>query len=1352
MQEGNPDAAIELEEQKHQDVAEEDVEEEEVVNVTPPPLSLYTAIHEASMASVRAPGQATKYTKRVPLLQLFRFATKLDVAMTLLSILAGIGSGALMPIFMGTMSDMVDAFSFTGYTITSSMVPTTSQMGGGMADTLNKNVNTMLILGAINFVLKLVESFTIIIAASRQADAMRKKYFESALAQEMGFYDAQATGKLTTVLTDIQKVQDGIGERIAVLFMVITTVIGGYAYAFTRGWQMALVIIAAMPVVVICVGIVSKVMQKLVRNSSEFYARAGQVAEEILACIRTVVSFSIQRSALSRYNSHLVQTRKMGTKKGFMMGLSFGLLFFIIFSAFGLAFWYGSTLVEKGSMTAGEVLTVFMGIMMGTMSISQLAPITNILIEASGAAYEIFQTIDRKSLIDPRDKSGDQVEIEGNVEFRGVTFRYPTRPEAQVLSNFDLKIQKGQTVALVGPSGCGKSTVVGLLERFYDVEDGFGKVLIDGHPIKSINLQCLRRQIGIVSQEPVLFAKTIGENIAYGCNREATREEIIEVAKQANAHDFISALPDGYNTLVGERGVQLSGGQKQRIAIARALIRRPKILIFDEATSALDTESERVVQAAIDQVAHGRTCIIIAHRLSTVRNADLIATIHENKVTELGTHDELMALNGLYRKLVERQQLQGGNDDKHRKHHNRRRRHHQAKGSETHDVSPSVTPIPGRKSPGSEDQVEIEHETEKKLVSKNKFQILRRAFGLLRNNAWSVSAATVAAAVNGAIFPCFALVMAEIIQALIWIPIPGGETSEEHRATIRFWALGFVLLGIISMVVQFVQYSCIEFAGERMNFYLRLESFKAMLRQEIGWYDDRRNMTGVLTTRLATDATLVHQLTGSQLTVIAQMIASVAAGIVVGFVGNWKIALVVSACVPVIVGCSYIHASYMMGYAQRQRKAYEQTGRIANEAFENVRTVVSLTRETTFTDDFTHELTKPARQGLRSTAAHSIGSSVQSLAQFWVAALAFWYGGKLMQDPNEHVDISGLMKAQSGIMFGAMSIGQLASFFPDYGKCLAAAFNIFALFDRKSAVPYPDDVRPTTMSQAQRLEKQAAKERKLASMPVVDKSHTNARVAPADEKPASRGTIEDFVGDIEFRDVTFSYPTRPGIAVLQGMSFRATPQQTVALVGQSGCGKSTVISLLERFYDPTSGTILLDGRPTTELDIEWMRGQIGLVSQEPILFATTIEENIRYGKPGATHEEVVEAAKQANAHGFICSFPDGYNTLVGEKGVTLSGGQKQRIAIARALIRNPKILLLDEATSALDSESEKVVQEALDRARLGRTTIVIAHRLSTIRDADKILVVQDGKVVEQGTHNELMALNGLYTNLASAQA
>ena len=380
------------------------------------------------------------------------------------------------------------------------------------------------------------------------------------------------------------------------------------------------------------------------------YAKAGAVAEEVLAAIRTVIAFGGQKKELERYNNNLEEAKRLGIKKAITANISMGAAFLLIYASYALAFWYGTSLVISKEYSIGQVLTVFFSVLIGAFSVGQASPNIEAFANARGAAYEVFKIIDNKPSIDSFSKSGHKPDnIQGNLEFKNIHFSYPSRKEVQILKGLNLKVKSGQTVALVGNSGCGKSTTVQLMQRLYDPLDGM--VSIDGQDIRTINVRYLREIIGVVSQEPVLFATTIAENIRYG-REDVTMDEIEKAVKEANAYDFIMKLPHQFDTLVGERGAQLSGGQKQRIAIARALVRNPKILLLDEATSALDTESEAVVQAALDKAREGRTTIVIAHRLSTVRNADVIAGFDGGVIVEQGNHDELMREKGIYFKLV----------------------------------------------------------------------------------------------------------------------------------------------------------------------------------------------------------------------------------------------------------------------------------------------------------------------------------------------------------------------------------------------------------------------------------------------------------------------------------------------------------------------------------------------------------------------------------------------------------------------------------------------------------------------------------------------------------------------------
>ncbi|KAG2465266.1 MDR1 protein, partial [Polypterus senegalus] len=979
----------------------------------------------------------------------------------------------------------------------------------------------------------------------------------------------------------------------------ITGIIIGFVY----GWKLTLVILSVSPLIGVSAAVWSKVLATLTSKELTSYAKAGAIAEEVLVAIRTVVAFNGQHKASERYEANLVEAKQLGVKKSITTNVSLGLSQFFIFCAYALAFWYGTKLAieEPENYSIGKVLIVFFSVIIGTFSLGQASPNLESIASARGAAYEVYKTIDEVKMlprpIDSGSKEGHKPDrIKGDIEFKNIRFSYPTRPDVKILQGLNLKVQSGTTIALVGASGCGKSTTIQLLQRFYDPLGGevwklllqfiLFQITLDGQDIRTLNVKWLRENIGIVSQEPVLFATTIAENIRYG-REDATDAEIEQAIKEANAYDFISKLPDGLNTMVGERGAQLSGGQKQRIAIARAIVKNPKILLLDEATSALDNQSEYIVQTALDKARAGRTTIVIAHRLSTIRTADIIAGFQNGVVCEQGTHSELMEKKGLYYSLVMQQSMKSKDED------------NEYESDEMDET---------------EDELEVlENENAGDSEIKSTRSLSRRSIRR-RSTARGSRRSLKKKQKEGEVF---------------------AETDPvvKSQKTILF-SLLFLLLGAILLV--------------------------AMSLQEISFFDDHKNSVGVLITRLATDASLVKGAGGSRLGLAIQSICSLLIAVIVAFVFSWQLTLLILACIPFLVGANFIRMKSVAGHASKDQSALEASGKISTETVENIRTVVSLTREEIFFKMYCKSLRGPYR-------------------------------------------------VFSVIVFAAMQVGQSSSFAPDLGKAKVSAQRIFALLEKK---------------------------------PKIDIYSTEGR------------KLDHFDGNIEFQDVHFAYPTRKKVQVLQGLNVKVSKGQTLALVGSSGCGKSTSVQLLERFYDPINGHVLVDGNDITSLNLAWLRSQIGIVSQEPILFDTSIAENIRYGdnSRSVTQEEIEEAAKKANIHSFIEDLPQKYSTKVGDKGAQLSGGQKQRIAIARALLRNPKVLLLDEATSALDTESEKIVQEALDEARQGRTCIIIAHRLSTIQNADIIAVISNGEVVEQGTHSELIAKGGAYYALANAQS
>ncbi|MFM7204812.1 MAG: ABC transporter ATP-binding protein [Myxococcota bacterium] len=512
-----------------------------------------------------------------------------------------------------------------------------------------------------------------------------------------------------------------------------------------------------------------------------------------------------------------------------------------------------------------------------------------------------------------------------------------------------------------------------------------------------------------------------------------------------------------------------------------------------------------------------------------------------------------------------------------------------------------------------------------------------------------------------------------------------------------------VLMGtfLVQSVFTFGRYYLFTMVGERVVVDLRNALYQSLVSQEVAFFDEKR--TGELVSRLASDTSVLQNTVTSNISMALRFGLQAIGGIAVLFWTSTELTLVMLSAVPVVVLAAVLYGRRIRKLSLEVQDALATSSEVAEETMSGIRTVRSFARERGEVARYAEAVEKSYKLALKRTSAAGWFGAVISFAGYAAMALVLWYGGRLVM--SNEMTVGTLTSFVLYTLTVAVALGTLSSLHTDFMKAIGASERVFELLDRVPTVRAPES-------------------------PV---------------KPAVQ------TGQVELDAVTFSYPARSDREVLKQVSLRLEPGQMVALVGPSGSGKSTVAALLPRFYDPQQGTIRFDGEDIRTLDPQWLREQIGMVAQEPVLFATSIEENIRYGRPDATLAEVEAAARAANAHDFICSFPEGYKTLVGERGVRLSGGQKQRIAIARAVLKNPLLLILDEATSALDSESEHLVQEALDRLMHGRTTLVIAHRLSTVRDADCVVVLENGKVIQQGDHDTLMKSDGLYRKLVERQ-
>nr|CAD2161669.1 unnamed protein product [Meloidogyne enterolobii] len=1207
------------------------------------------------------------------------------------------------------------------------------------------------LLGVTTFISSQISMSAFSTLCERQIHRIRQHLFKAILAQEPGWFDrpSNQVGALTHKMSyGVEKIKAGMNDKVAICIQAISCCVAGIFYGVSMSWRMTLVMLGVSPFLVISFVGSATAASKLVRKEMSAYSAAGAVAEEVLNGIKTVTSFNAQYFEIGRYKKHLDEGRKTGICKGTWIAFFAGIHLLVMFGSMGAAFWYGTWLVLQGTISPGTVFAVFWSVVAGALRIGQALPEIGVIVASKLAAGELFSIIDRSPTIEACSESGMKLaNVKGEIEFVDVHFTYPTRPKVPILRGVSFSVKSGESVALVGHSGCGKSTMVGLLMRFYDSKRGC--VTLDGLPIRDLNIEWLRNNIALVQQEPILFADTVEANIRMG-KEDVTVEEMIDVCRMANAHEFICKLSEGYRTRIGQGGVQLSGGQKQRLAIARALVRNPRILLLDEATSALDAESEQVVQEALERASSGRTTITIAHRLSTVRNVDRIIVFERGQIVETGNHEKLMSNpDSVYRQLVLAQQISGNSspgfetdenssdddiDNNQRKssyHHTPRAirnsvaslssitiNNKMARASER--IGRSMTSV----NEGNEEEMEELDEVMQELEAKpaSVWEILLYA----RKEVLFIVAGVLLALCRGVSFPVFSIIYGRLFLDLSTsiefqqntinntiVNITQEGTAEEaalklnnlHISTIAN-SIAFLLLGFWGAITTFGSGTLLGIVGERLTQRLRLDVFRNILSQDGYFFDNERHYSGKLCQRLAMDAPNVQAAIDQRLAEVLQGIVSVITGVIVAFYFGWNVAPIGLTTAAILVIAQTSVTNYLKRRGMRDMLLAEDASRIAAESIEYVRTVQALNRQRTVYERFRSAAKLPHKLAFIRGIWTSLSIAISSSFVPFNFAITYYLGLCLIQRGYTTPFI--LFQVVEALNLASFTIMTAAAYFPEYMRAKLSAGLMFAM----------------------------------------------ASLRPRIDSLSDTGLDAPITGQIDAQNIHFAYPNSGNFQLaLNGFSLTALAGKTVALVGPSGCGKSTMIQLLERFYDPFSGILSIDGVDIRRYNIRHLRKSISLVGQEPTLFALSIKENITYGldKDDINEDKIKLAAKLANIHDFIESLPQKYDTPVGSRGAQLSGGQKQRIAIARAIIRDPKILLLDEATSALDTESEKVVQKALEAARTGRTCLIIAHRLSTVQSADLIIVMREGQVLEMGTHLQLLQNGGLYYKLVQRQ-
>ncbi|KAI3957312.1 hypothetical protein MKW98_003033 [Papaver atlanticum] len=1231
--------------------------------------------------------------------ELFRFADRLDYVLMGIGTVGALVHGCSLPVFLRFFADLVNSFGSNANNVDK------------MMQEVLKYAFYFLVVGAAIWASSWAEISCWMWTGERQSTKMRIKYLEAALSQDIQYFDTEVrtSDVVFAINSDAVMVQDAISEKLGNFIHYMATFVSGFVVGFTAAWQLALVTLAVVPLIAIVGGIQTTTLAKLSIKSQEALSEAGNIAEQTIVQVKTVLSFVGESRTLKAYSSALRISQKIGYKTGFAKGMGLGATYFVVFCCYALLLWYGGYLVRHDYTNGGLAISTMFAVMIGGIGLAQSAPSISAFANAKVAAAKIFNVIDHNPSIRKNESGLELNSVSGHIELKNVEFSYPSRPDVKILSDISLNVQPGKTIALVGSSGSGKSTVVSLIERFYDPTSG--QVLLDGHDIKTLKLKWLRQQIGLVSQEPALFATTIRENMLLG-RSDASQVEIEEAARVANAHSFIIKLPLGYDTQVGERGLQLSGGQKQRIAIARAMLKNPAILLLDEATSALDSESEKLVQEALDRFMIGRTTLVIAHRLSTIRKADLVAVLQQGSVSEIGTHEELFLKgdNGVYAKLIRMQETSNETAL------NNGRKSSARPSSARNSVS---SPIIGRnssygRSPYSRrlsdfstsefslslDGTQPNYQLEKLAFKDQASTFLRLA--KMNSPEWVYALfGSIGSVICGSMSAFFAYVLSAVMSVYY------SQDYVYMRREIGKYC--YFLIGVSSAALIFntLQHYYWDVVGENLTKRVREKMLASIMKNEMAWFDQEENESGRIAARLALDANNVRSAIGDRISVIMQNSSLMLVACTAGFVLEWRLALLLIAVFPVVVAATVLQKMFMKGFSGDLEGSHAKATQLAGEAVSNVRTVAAFNSEEKIVGLFSSNLEIPLKRCFWKGQIAGSGYGVAQFLLYASYALGLWYASWLVKHGIS--DFSKTIRVFMVLMVSANGAAETLTLAPDFIKGGQAMKSVFDLLDRRTEIE-PDEL---------------------------------------DSTPAP----ETLRGEVEFKHVDFAYPSRPDSQIFRDLTLRARAGKTLALVGPSGCGKSSVISLVQRFYEPTSGRILIDGKDIRKYNLKSLRKHIAMVPQEPCLFAATIHENIAYGSESATEAEVIEAATLANAHKFISALPEGYNTWVGERGIQLSGGQRQRIAIARGLIKKADIMLLDEATSALDAESERSVQEALERASSGRTTILVAHRLSTIRNANVIAVIDEGKVAEQGSHSHLLKHypDGCYANMIQLQ-
>ncbi|MDE0792320.1 MAG: ABC transporter ATP-binding protein, partial [SAR324 cluster bacterium] len=1095
---------------------------------------------------------------------------------------------------------------------------------------------------------------------------LRRRLYDKIVNLGPGYSGRQRSGELVLTLVDgVEQLETYFGEYLPQLLISALTPLMIFAFVAFLDLPVAIILLVAALVSLVAPSAWHKFDTKRSIERQQAYAAFASDFLDGIQGLATLKSFGQSGSRIELLKERAFELFRSTMWVLATNSLSRGITDISIAVGAAAGLGYGSYRVIDGEM---ELTTLLIILMMGVEIFRPMRDLRTVLHQGMvglSAAQGVYKILDAEPVVLDEHSENETARLEPTIHFESVSFSYPEHTQI-VHDCLNFKISKGERVGIVGSSGCGKSSIVKLLLRFHDPVQG--SISIGGKDLRNISFDQLRSEISVVNQDTFLFHGTIEENIRMG-RPEASKIEITHAAKNANIHEFVKTLPEGYQTIIGEKGIKLSGGQRQRVAIARALLRDTPILILDEALSAVDAENEYVIQQALDRLMKDRTTIVLAHRLSSVIKCDRILVIDHGKIVESGPHATLMKKAGMYSALM-----------------NEQVREAESKELVSGEVEPTLV------------NAEPEEQIEESLLNLPTEGIIK-AEGLnwkqliveLMRHIMPWKGRLVLTFCFG-VLRVLAFIGVGVFSALIVLALKNGTDF-------TFLLTGLMVVAPLSGILHWLESWVAHDMAFRLLADMRINVFRKLDQLAPAYLVRRR--TGDLMGIATQDVELVEYFFAHTVApVFVSILIPVAVVTFLTTVNFWMALALLPFLFAVCLSPFLMRAKV----DQLGSKSREASGELSAHAIDTIQGLA--------------EIVAFQQEGQR-------GKAFDSLTNRHIGIRLPFFRELTLQRT--------ILEVLTG--WGGLAVVCTGALLTTYGSFDAGILPLLTILAMSAFLP---------VSEIAQIGRQLA-----------DTLGATRRVYALENEPViitdgDGEALSDFSAGFSFRNVSFSYTGR-SMSVLQNLNFDIPVGKTLALVGPSGAGKTSLAQLLMRFWDPEKGSILLNGIELRDFKLEDLRSRIALVAQDTYLFNNSLRENILVAKPDATELELSEAVKLSALSEVIESLPDGLETMVGERGSSLSGGQRQRVAIARAFLKDAPFLILDEATSHLDALSENTVHKALDLLKTNRTTIIIAHRLSTIRNADQIIVLNKGCIVETGSHQELLQKRGLYRQLVSKQ-